>query len=136
MTYAIGSVQGAMVASVFFLLLISAVEAVVLIKNRHRPLVGGAMTVATIGGYAAIWWWLWSGFYTVTVNADAVTLSKHLPARTVTLDRAEITSARWVPGYKNTWVLVVETTGGRYESTRASVPASDREAISSALERR
>lgn len=136
MTYAIGSVEGAMYASVFFLLLISGVEAVVLIKSRRRPLVVGVFSVVTIGLYAAIWWWLWSGFYQMTVSEQAVTLTKHFPTRITALGRSEITSARWVPGYKNTWVLVVETAGGRYESTRASVPAREREAISAALERR
>ena len=134
-TFFIGSVEGALLASVFFLVLITTLETVVWFKNRQRAAVGLALVVVTIGLYAALWWWLWSGFYKVTVTDRAVELTKYFPTRVTAMDKASITDSRWVPGYKNTWVLVIYTTAGRFESARASVPADQRAAISGALGR-
>ena len=135
MTFFIGSVEGALLASVFFLMLITAVQMLVWFKNRQRAAVGLALVVVTIGLYAALWWWLWSGFYKLTVTDRAVELTKYFPTRVTAVDKASITNARWVPGYKNTWVLVIDTTSGRFESARAGVPADQRTAISAALGR-
>ena len=134
-TFFIGSVEGALIASVFFLLMITALKVVVWFKNRQRPAVSLTLLVVTIGVYAALWWWLWSGFYKLTVSERAVELTKYFPTRVTTVDRASITNSRWVPGYKSTWVLVIDTTTGRFESARAGVPAADRTAISAALGR-
>jgi hypothetical protein len=134
-TFFIGSVGGALVATVFFLMLITALQIVVWIKNRQRPAVGFSLVVVTIGLYAVLWWWLWSGFYKVTVTDRAVELTRYFPTRVTAVDKATITSARWVPGHRNTWVLMIYTTGGRFESARAGVPVEQRTAISAALGR-
>jgi hypothetical protein len=133
-TFLIGSVEGALLASVFFLMLMTAVQMVVWFKNRQRAAV--ALVVVTIGLYAALWWWLWSGFYKLTVTDRAVELTKYFPTRVTAVAKASITDARWIPGYKNTWVLLIDTTTGRFESARAGVPAEDRAAISGALRRK
>jgi hypothetical protein len=70
---------------------------------------------------AAVWWWLWSGFYLLEVRGDTVTLQFHGPSRRSVLPRAEIIAARWDAGPKSTRVLVVETRSGKaYRSTRTS----------------
>jgi hypothetical protein len=134
-TFFIGSVEGALLASVFFMILITALQTFVWFKNRQRAAVGLALLVVTVGLYAALWWWLWSGFYKLTVTDRAVELTKYFPTRVTAVDKASITNARWVPGYKNTWVLVIDTTAGQFESARAGVPAEQRAAISAALGR-
>jgi hypothetical protein len=134
-TFFIGSVEGALFASVFFLVLITAPQIVVWLKNRQRPVVGLALVVVTIGLYAALWWWLWSGFYKVTVTDRAVELTRYFPTRVTAVDKASITNARWLAGHRNTWVLVIDTTAGRFESARAGVSAEQRAAISATLGR-
>ena len=134
-TFFIGSVDGALIASVFFLMLITALPIVVWLKNRQRPAVGLTLVVVTICLYAAAWWWLWSGFYKLTVTDRAVELTKYFPTRVTAVEKTSITSARWVPGYRNTWVLVIDAAAGRFESARAGVPAEHRAAISAALGR-
>lgn len=49
---------------------------------------------------AAVWWWLWSGFYLVEVGGDSVTLQYHGPPRQQVLPKAEIVGTRWDPGAK------------------------------------
>ena len=135
MTLEIGSIQGAIVASLIFGLVVTAVAAVVWIKTRRRTMIGAWAAVVTLMLYGLIWWWLWSGFYQITVNETTVELTSCFPTRTTTLLRSDITAARWVPGYKNTWVLVIETATGRHESARAGVTAEVRAAISAAIGR-
>ena len=134
-TFFIGSVEGALVASVFFLMLITALQIVIWVKNRQRPAVGLTLVVVTIGLYAALWWWLWSGFYRLTVTDQAIELTNYFPTRLTALDKASVTNARCVPGHRNTWVLMIYTTAGRFESARAGVSTEQRTAISAALGR-
>ena len=134
-TFFIGSAEGALLASVFFLMLITTLQIVVWFKNRQRAIVGFTSVVVTVGLYAALWWWLWSGFYQLTVTDRAVELTKYFPTRVTVVDKASITSARWVPGYRNTWVLVIDAPAGRLESARAGVSAEHRAAITAALGR-
>ena len=135
MTFHIGSVQGATVASIFFFVLISLPEAVGWFTKRRRPLVGGPASIVTFVLYATIWWWLWSGFYQVTVTDSTVELTRHFPSRVTAVSKTAVTGARWESGYKNTWALVVQTANGRHKSTRASVSDDERAAISAAVAR-
>lgn len=77
---------------------------------------------------AAVWWWLWSGFYLVEVGGDSVTLQYHGPPRQQVLPKAEIVGTRWDPAANSSRVLVVQTRSGKVcRSTQTSSnPAFER----------
>jgi hypothetical protein len=77
--------------------------------------------VLASGVLAAIWWWLWSGFYALEVGRDSVRLEYHGPRRQHVVPKAEIAAIRWDTGPKSTRVLVVETRSGTsYRSMQTS----------------
>jgi hypothetical protein len=77
-------------------------------------LVGGAVL-------AAVWWWLWSGFYLLEVGRDSIMLEYHGPPRRHVLPKTEIVAAQWESGPKSSRILVVETRSGKvYRSTQTS----------------
>jgi hypothetical protein len=74
-----------------------------------------------LGVLAAVWWWLWSGFYLLEARRDSVALQYHGPPRQHVLPKTEIVAARWESGSKSSRVLVVETRSGKvYRSTQTS----------------
>ena len=83
-----------------------------------RRLVG-----VVVGGaiLAAVWSWLWSGFYQLEAGRDAVTLQFHMPSRARIVPRPEIVHTRWEAGPRSSRVLVVETRSGKsYRSMQTS----------------
>ena len=74
-----------------------------------------------LGVLAAVWWWLWSGFYLLEVRRDSLALQYHGPPRERVVSRTEIAAARWDPGPRSTRVLVIETRSGKvYRSAQTS----------------
>jgi hypothetical protein len=126
-SFLFGSISGSWVAFALFggLAIVAGVAATAVLRRfASRPgempyygttplprrIVGVVVSAAVLVG---VWIWLWSGFYTLEVGRDAVTLRFHAPSRQRVVPKRDIVATRWDPGPKGTRVLVVATRSGK-----------------------
>jgi hypothetical protein len=96
-----------------------------------RRVIGG-LTVAAL--FAAIWWWLWSGFYVLEVGRDSVRMRFQAPPRSRLVPKSEIAATRWEPGPRSTRTLVIETrSGDAYRSMQTSSNAAFEQRVTRAV---
>jgi hypothetical protein len=134
-----GSVTGSAVATVLFAgISVFFGFAITSFVGKYSPPVSRPSSLSTwirrtLGviacavGLAAVWHWLWSGFYVLTPGPSAVTLEYLILPRQRTVPFAEIRAAYWESGPKFSRVFVLETRDGRqYRSTQTNVAAEGR----------
>lgn len=103
-----------------------------LTSPRIRRALGTAISVAALVG---VWFWLWSGYYWVTVAGDSVQLIYLAPPRMRTMAVSSIDRVTWIQKPKGQHALVIVTIDGTtYTSASGSVRPERREAIRREIE--
>ena len=135
MSYTLASASGLMFGFWFFLILSAAIAFIIYgllswPSVRRRELGLGvvrkaiAIPLASLIGFvtfAAIFLSSLSGFHTVTIGNDDITLAYAVPPLSVSMNYAEIGDVIREPAYKSLWRLqIYTTTGSRFESAPGS----------------
>jgi hypothetical protein len=148
-SFLFGSISGSWVAFALFggIAVCSGVATAAILRrfaarNGELPYYGTSSVArrtlgAIVGGaiLALVWWWLWSGFYQLEVERDAVTLRFHVPSRQRVLRKQDILASRWDAAPRGSRMLVVETRSGKvYRSTQTSANEAFERRVTKAVE--
>ena len=88
--------------------------------SQHASLL--VATAASGCGFAAVWNWLWSGFYVLQLGAQTLSLTYFVPPRQLVVAYVDLASVGWDTKPRLRQVLVVRTRDGKeYRSTETVI---------------